>query len=103
MAASVLTVIFTGVIALFTYFLWRLERRMTVFTGAMETHSFLMLRLEAERQKIKTVWWDKTVEPLPFDGRHKESAEVKEIKFAIPWVHRQHQPCWLVKVLRGYP
>jgi hypothetical protein len=38
--------VFTCVIAVFTFLVWRTYERMAFFTGAMESHSELMLRLQ---------------------------------------------------------
>ena len=62
----------TLVIALFTYLVWKVYERIAWITGAMETHSDLMLRIEARRgingEPIKLVWWDPTIQPLPRNG-----------------------------------
>jgi hypothetical protein len=47
--ANWLLVLLTLVITLFTYLVWKTYERIAWLTGAMETHSELMLRIEAKR------------------------------------------------------
>jgi len=62
-------IILTLIIALLTFLLWKVYERIAWLTGAMETHSDLMLRIEAKRgineQPIKLVWWDPTIADPP--------------------------------------
>ena len=57
--------VFTVVIAVFTFLVWRTYERMARFTGAMESHSELMLRLRAKECGIKVIAWDQTVDVYP--------------------------------------
>ena len=62
-------ILLTATIALFTYLVWKVYERIAWLTGAMETHSELMLRIEACRgvrdEPIKLLWWDPTIEDPP--------------------------------------
>ena len=44
--------------------LLRLNERLVWFTGSMESHSALMLRLEAKKQGVRTIWWNPEEEPF---------------------------------------
>ena len=72
---------------------WRLNRRVTWLTGALESHSTLMLRLEAKRgvegKPIKVVWWDPNREKPPFKGAHGVEAELEQIYLYLPPEHRE--------------
>jgi hypothetical protein len=64
-----LLVILTLVIAALTYLVWKVYERIAWLTGSMESHSDLMLRIEALRgievKPIELVWWDPTIEDVP--------------------------------------
>jgi hypothetical protein len=87
-------VILTAAIA---YFGWQtgkvherietLYARIAWLTGAMESHSELMLLIEAKRgiggEPIRTIWWDPTVEG-PSAVTHREERPLDVIKFFVP-------------------
>lgn len=58
-------IVLTLVIAFFTYLVWKVYERIAWLTGAMESHSELMLRIEAKRgiegQPIEILQWDPIV------------------------------------------
>jgi hypothetical protein len=68
---------------LLLFLLWRLNRRVTWLTGALESHSTLMLRIEAKRgidgKPIKAIWWDPNREKPPFKGTHGVEADLEQI------------------------
>jgi hypothetical protein len=89
-------------VAIFTWFLWQANQRsaratekiaelqgqfnklnkdLTWFTGSMESHSALMLRLEAKHQNVPVIWWDPNTAAPPSHEhqKHGDSAELKEI------------------------
>ena len=88
--STTLIAILTAVIALFTYLMWRVYRRIEWLTGAMESHSVLMLRLEAARsvaesgQPVKVIWWDPDIEPPPIRPEHGHEAKLNEIYLYLP-------------------
>jgi hypothetical protein len=60
----------TLVIAVLTYLVWKVYERIARLTGAMESHSDIMLRIEAMRgapegKPIELVWWDPSIEEPP--------------------------------------
>ncbi len=74
-------------------------------TNALESHSTLILLIEAKRglrpgaadnQPIRTVWWDPTVEKAHFFGskpgvvkKHRDEIDLDEIRLNIPPSFRQ--------------
>jgi hypothetical protein len=92
---DVLLIILTAVIAFFTYLVWLVYDRIAWLTGSMESHSALMVRLEAARaasgQAIEVIWWDPTIEPFPFTGAHGQLAKLERIYIGIPPKHRKVQ------------
>ena len=88
--ANAFTVLFTFVIAVASVIMIFItvsannrskaaNERMTWLTGALESHSFLQLRLAAKKEGIPLVWWDKTIEPWPHKGEHGEPADLETI------------------------
>jgi hypothetical protein len=103
--ANWLLVILTLVIALFTYLVWKTYERIAWLTGAMETHSELMLRVEAKRgingKPIKLVAWDPTIERLPVRREHGQEIEVDTIHFFLPLDQRRIKPPWWKRALES--
>ena len=64
-----LLVFLTFVVAVLTFLVWKVYERIAWLTGAMETHSDLMLRIEALRgidgKQIALIWWDPTIGDPP--------------------------------------
>ena len=93
MIANWIMIILTLAIACFTWLVWKVYRRIAGLTGAMESHSTIMLRIEAERgiknKPIKIIWWDPTIKDPPFTGKHGEEAELEEIRLFLPPKYRQ--------------
>ncbi len=81
----VLAAIATAAIAWLTFLLVRINRRLTAFTGALESHSTLRLRLALKKENIPVVWWDKTVEPWPVENlRHRNRSELTHAVLGVP-------------------
>ena len=99
--ASITTAILTAVIALFTFLVWKVYRRIGWLTGAMESHSDLALLLQARSANppVEVVWWDSTIEPLPIP-EHGEPRRLDRIFVKLPPPLRAQQPTWKEK-LRG--
>jgi hypothetical protein len=81
----------TVVIAVFTALVWKINRRMEWLTGAMESHSALMLRMEAEKKEIEIEWWDPSIEDFPREGKHQEPCKIQKIYVAIQPNLRKYQ------------
>ncbi len=91
-------------------FVWRINAKIGWFTGALETHSELMLRIEAKRgingEPIKVIWWNPLTKHFPFSGEHSTEAELSEIYLGIPPKFRGENQNWYSKVklwLSGAP
>lgn len=88
-----LNVIIAFLLLFLSILVWRLNRRVTWLTGALESHSALMLRIEAKRgiegKPIKVVWWDPNREKRPFKGAHGVEADLEKIYLYLPPEHRE--------------
>ena len=100
-----LLVILTLVIALFTYLVWKTYERIAWLTGAMESHSELMLRIEAKRgikdTPIKLVAWDPTIERPPIKREHGQEIEVDTIYFYLPPDQRRAKAKWWKRAVQS--
>ena len=72
------------------------NERLAWFTGAMESHSELMMRIEAARgikdKPIPVIWWNPEPgdrEPFHTPHEHKEEAELTQIKLKVPLSQRK--------------
>lgn len=95
--------ILTLVIAVFTYLVWKVYERIAALTGAMESHSEIMLRIEAIRgapngKQIEMVWWDPTIETPPLKKEHGQPAKLERIYLYIPPALRQNKPSFWTKL-----
>jgi hypothetical protein len=91
--------VLTFVIALFTCLVWRAYRRIAWLTGSMETHSDLMLRLQAlkgdaDGKPIELVWWDPTIADPPGVREHGKPVDMKRIHIFLPPKLRWKKPLW---------
>ena len=91
----------TLVIAFFTFLVWKVYERMAWLTGSMETHSDLMLRIEARRgidnTPIKLVWWDPTIEPPRIKREHGSEVDLSVIHIYLPLGERKNRPTGWVR------
>ena len=62
---------------------------MIFYAGAMESHSTMMLRLEAEKQNKEIIWWDPNFEEGPCPGKHGSDAKVQLIRICLPEKYRK--------------
>jgi len=96
--ANGIMVFLTLIIAFFTYLVWKVYERIAWLTGAMETHSDLMLRIEASRgingAPIKLLWWDPTIEPPPVKREHGQEIDLSTIYIYLPLSNRRNRPTW---------
>jgi len=96
-------VVLTLIIAFFTFLVWKVYDRIAWLTGAMESHSEIMLRIEARRgikgKPIKLVAWDPTIEPPPNTKRkHRQKIDVKTIYVYLPLSQRKNKPSYWKRV-----
>ncbi len=91
-----IVVVLSVIVMAFTILTYMLYERITWLTGSMESHSTLMLRLEALRTSnegtpIKVIWWDPKIEDWPHEGEHGDEAELKTIYLGIPLDRRKNK------------
>ena len=96
-------IILTLVIAFFTFLVWKVYERMAWLTGAMESHTDLMLRIEAKRgikdgREIKLIWWDPTIERPPIKREHGQEMELDTIYVYLPPNERKVKATWQSRV-----
>ena len=94
-----LLVFLTLVIVVLTFLVWKVYERIAWLTGAMESHSDLMLRIEALRgvdgRPVELVWWDPTIEDVPSVKEHGKPVEMKQIYvFLPPKLRREKASTW---------
>lgn len=79
-----------------SYLIWQTYRKIEFLTGALETQSELMLRLTLKDRHpdISVVWWDKSVEDFPFEGKHGQPFDLKTVRFGFPMKHRRFYSTW---------
>lgn len=78
-------------LALFTFFQWRINKRIAWRVGAQETQSDLQLKLQAIDQNIPLVWWDPTKEAKPSSAKHREKVHINTIYTNVPWHSRENR------------
>ncbi|MCE2509883.1 MAG: hypothetical protein J4G10_02720 [Alphaproteobacteria bacterium] len=72
-------------LVLLTCRILHLNRRLALLTSAIESHSELTLRMQLRDANIPIVWWDKTVEPWPDEGkRHRNRSELTHVVLGVP-------------------
>jgi len=83
----------TVIIAVFTALVWKINKRMEWLSSAAESHSALILRMEAEKRGIEMEWWDPSIEDFPREGRHQEPCKINKIYLGIhPKLQKKNQP-----------
>jgi hypothetical protein len=86
--AEYINTFLTLVLVLITFLVWKTYYRIEWLTGAMESHSNLMLRIEARRgikgEPIELLWWDPTIEPVPTEKRHGQEIDLSTIYIYLP-------------------
>jgi hypothetical protein len=100
--------VLTFVIAVFTFRVWRVYWRIAWLTGSMETHSNLMLRLQAlkggaDGKPIELVWWDPTIEDAPGVREHGKPVDMKRIHIYLPPELRRNKPPLWKRLWTGQP
>lgn len=94
--------VFTVVIAIFTYLVWKVYQKIAWLTGAMESHSEINLRLLAKAQNVKVINWDPTIELPPSTKEHGKEAILETIYVYLPLKQRKHKPSWWARFC-GHP
>ena len=106
--AAILSNVATVAMLIFTWKLVRLNETLTTlqvrqvwFTGAMESHSMLMLQIEAARgtwpgysdnKPIEMVWWDADYAEKPV-RRHGDPINLDRLKFFVhPDIRADREP-----------
>jgi len=103
--ADWIMIILTLVIAFFTFLVWKVYERIAWLTGAMESHSDIMLRVEAKRgikdgKEIKLIWWDPTIEKPPIKREHGQEIELDTIYVYLPPEERKEKITWQSRIKR---
>ena len=81
----------TLAVAVLTALVWKINKQMAWLAGAMESHSAMMLRMEAEQRGIELEWWDPSIEAFPREGGHGEPCRIGKIYIGIPPRWRKKQ------------
>ena len=100
-----LLVIFNGLLVLFSLLLYRVNKRLTWITGAMESHSDLTSKMLAKREGIPVIWWDPTVQEWPRQPKHGDQYQGKVMLTYLPPKLRGHpdnKPIDVDALLRGF-
>jgi hypothetical protein len=87
--AAIISVCATIVTVAFAWLTLRIQKQVTWLTGALESHSTLQVRLQAERENKPVVWWDPTFEGgckknWPEQPKHLDNALVKTVYVGLP-------------------
>ena len=100
--ATFIMILLTAFIALFTFLVWKVYERIASLTGAMESHTELMLRIEARRgiagEPVKVIWWDPTLESPPIERKHGQEANLDTIYCFVPLSERRVIETWQTKL-----
>jgi hypothetical protein len=100
--ANWIMAVLTLVIAFFTFLVWKVYERIAWLTGAIESHSDIMLRIEAKRgissQPIKLIAWDPTIEAPPINRQHGDEIDITTIYVNLPLSQRKNKPTWWKRV-----
>jgi hypothetical protein len=93
---------FTLIIVALTFLIWKVYERIAWLTGAMESHSDMLLRIEALRgidgKQIELVWWDPSIEDVPTLKEHGKPIELKRIYIYLPPKFRRNKPTFGAKL-----
>jgi len=88
---AIVTTISTVVIAVFSWLVWRVYAKIAWFTGAMETHSEIMMRLAAKEKGVEMVWWDPTIGKIPVTKEHNQPVNTDKIYLYLPLALRKNK------------
>lgn len=103
MTAEWIIVGLTLVIAFFTFLVLKIYDRIAWLTGAMETHSGLLLRIEAmrgitENHPIDLIWWDPTIGKPPIIQEHGQKVEMRKVYVFLPPELRKNRASWKTRI-----
>ena len=98
-----INVVLTFFVIIITYLVLKVYLKIAWFTGSMESHSEVMLRIEAKRginhQPIKLMWWDPTIAPPPVKREHgQEEVDLSTVYMYLPLDQRRNNPTWWMKM-----
>jgi hypothetical protein len=82
--SSIIMALCTVAVAVYAYRSWKVSKGIETYTSMAETHSEMLLKLEAKRNGIPIVWWDPTIEAPPVGWKHGKEIELEQIRFYIP-------------------
>lgn len=87
-----LSVLIMLLLVVLNFLVWRVNKRLTWLTGALESHSTWILRIEAMRgvngKPLKVIWWDPNREKPPFKGAHGIEAQPDDLYLYLPPQYR---------------
>lgn len=87
----------TVLLVIITWLIYKANQRLTWFTGALESHSMLMLRIEAARgiegkPPLKVIWWDPSLGAPPVEREHEQPVKLETIYCYMPESLRRFPP-----------
>jgi hypothetical protein len=91
-AAAAFSAIATIVIAAMTYQVWKINKRLVWFTGAMASNAQKSAMIAAKEAKIQPVWWDPSKAPWPKSGPHDTDVDLSKMYFGTRPVEREIPP-----------
>ena len=83
---DVITAMLTAVLCVLAFLTWRIYKRMEWLSGALESHSMLMIRMTAREKNVPMVWWDPDVAEAPTAALRAQGkpAELPAIYLYLP-------------------
>ena len=83
---EILTAIWTAVLCVLAFLTWRVYKLQAWLSGALESHSLLMLRITAREKSIPAVWWDPDIADPPTAAKrgHAQPADLETIYLYLP-------------------
>ena len=104
-----LNLLTTVVIAFFGFLVWKAYVNIEWFTGSMETHTDITLRIAAKQgvhaEPIRLLWWDPTLGETPSKKEHGKEADLSTVYIFLPPERRQKKATrWeKIKKLFAFP
>jgi hypothetical protein len=74
----------TFALVVLAFLTWRTYMKMAWLSGALESHSQLMLHMKAMERGVKVVWWDPDLAKPPKTRAHGESVNLDTIYSDLP-------------------
>lgn len=76
--------VLTAALVVLAFLTWRVYMKMAWLSGALQTHSLVMLRMQAKEKGFKAVWWDPDLEKPPVTRTHGAQDELETIYLYLP-------------------